>query len=117
MSGFTLLELLIVISISLLLVTVSTTTFNSFKSHNNLEIATGSIVEAIRLKPEDGRAHLIFAEICLAKDKIEEFYVNFESSIKNKVRLGSEFEDLIYDKVRNDERFIGMVGNVFAESN
>ncbi|MFA6476293.1 MAG: type II secretion system protein [Candidatus Paceibacterota bacterium] len=47
--GFTLIELLIVIGIFLLVMGVSTSTYSSFKSHNGLEIATGGVVEAIRL--------------------------------------------------------------------
>ncbi len=48
-NGFTLLELLVVIGIFLLLFAVSDSTFLKFKSHNNLEIATGGVIEGIRL--------------------------------------------------------------------
>ena len=47
--GFTLVELIVVIGIALLFFSISTSSFNSFKAHSNLEIAMGGTVEAIRL--------------------------------------------------------------------
>jgi len=46
--GFSILEIIIVVGIMGLLITFSTSVYNSFKSHENLEIATISVVESIR---------------------------------------------------------------------
>lgn len=46
--GFSLLELIIVISIFSIFAGMTTTTYYSMKSHTNLELATGSLVEAVR---------------------------------------------------------------------
>lgn len=46
--GFTLVEMIVVIGIITLLATVSTSVYNSFKTHENLEIATTGVVEALR---------------------------------------------------------------------
>ena len=48
-NGFSLLELILVIGIAILLFNVSTSGFNSYKMHSNLELATNGVVEAIRL--------------------------------------------------------------------
>lgn len=48
MRGFSLLEVLIVLGIVALIAGISTTTFNNFRSHENLEIAATSVVEALR---------------------------------------------------------------------
>lgn len=48
LQGFTLVEIVIVIGIIGLLATISTSVYSSFKSHENLEIVTTSVVEAIR---------------------------------------------------------------------
>jgi len=47
--GFSLVEMIIVIAIFALLFSVSSSIYNSFKSHSNLELATSSVVEALRL--------------------------------------------------------------------
>lgn len=47
-SGFSLIEIVLVIGIVGLLATVSTSVYSSFKAHENLEIATTGTVEAIR---------------------------------------------------------------------
>lgn len=41
-------EMIVVIGIITLLATVSTSVYNSFKTHENLEIATTGVVEALR---------------------------------------------------------------------
>ena len=46
--GFSLLEVVVVISIFGLLAAVSTSVYGSFKAHENLEIATTGVVEALR---------------------------------------------------------------------
>lgn len=46
--GFSLIELLIVIGIFTVLFSVSSSVYNNFKSHSNLEVATNSVVEGIR---------------------------------------------------------------------
>ncbi len=46
--GFSLVEIIIVIGIIALLGGISTSVYNSFKAHENLEIATTGVVEAIR---------------------------------------------------------------------
>ncbi len=46
--GFTLVEIVVVIGIVALLVAFSTSVYNSFKTHENLEIATTGVVEAVR---------------------------------------------------------------------
>lgn len=46
--GFSLVEIIVVIGIIGLLATISTSVYNSFKTHENLEIATTGVVEAIR---------------------------------------------------------------------
>lgn len=46
--GFSLLELLIVIAIFSLFAGLGTSTYYSMRSHSNLELATGSLVEAVR---------------------------------------------------------------------
>ena len=48
-SGFSLMELIIVIGILSLFLAVSSSGFSIFKSHSNLEITTNGVVEAIRL--------------------------------------------------------------------
>ena len=47
-SGFSLLELLIVIGIFTILFSISTSVFNSFKIRSDLQVVTNSIVEALR---------------------------------------------------------------------
>ncbi len=47
--GFSLIEILVVISIFSILFSLSSLLFNSFKSNSNLEITTTTIVEALRL--------------------------------------------------------------------
>jgi len=46
--GFTLVEIMLVVGIIGLLTTISTSVYNSFKTHENLEITTIGVVEAIR---------------------------------------------------------------------
>jgi prepilin-type N-terminal cleavage/methylation domain-containing protein len=48
-NGFSLIELIVVIGISLLIFNVSSSGFNSFKTHSNLEITVSGVVEGIRL--------------------------------------------------------------------
>lgn len=48
-NGFSLLELIVVIGIVILIFNVSSSGFNSYKMHSNLELAAGGVVEAIRL--------------------------------------------------------------------
>jgi prepilin-type N-terminal cleavage/methylation domain-containing protein len=48
-TGFSLVELIMVIGIFSLIISISTSGFNSFKSHSNLAIGVGGVVEAIRL--------------------------------------------------------------------
>ena len=46
--GFSIAEMIIVIAILALMIVVSISVYSNFQSHNNLEIATYSVVEAIR---------------------------------------------------------------------
>ena len=46
--GYTLVEMVVVIGIIGLLATISTSVYSSFKTHENLQIATIGVVEAIR---------------------------------------------------------------------
>ncbi|MEI7513198.1 MAG: prepilin-type N-terminal cleavage/methylation domain-containing protein [bacterium] len=46
--GFSLLELLIVIAIFSIFVGMGTSTYYSMRAHTNLELSTGSLVEAVR---------------------------------------------------------------------
>jgi prepilin-type N-terminal cleavage/methylation domain-containing protein len=46
--GFTLVEMIVVLSITILLIMTSDSIYTKLKSYNNLKIATGSLVEAIR---------------------------------------------------------------------
>lgn len=46
--GFSLLELLIVISIFAIFASLTSSTYYSMRAHTNLELATGSLVEAVR---------------------------------------------------------------------
>ncbi len=48
-AGFSLLELLVVIGIFSIFVSMSTSIYTNSRSHTNLELSTGSLVEAIRL--------------------------------------------------------------------
>ena len=48
LNGFSLVELIVVLGIFFLILGISTSVYSSFKSHNNLEITTSGIVEAIR---------------------------------------------------------------------
>lgn len=54
--GFSLIELLIVIGIFALLFSVSTSVYNSFRSHSNLEIAVSSVVEALRFSQSSAQS-------------------------------------------------------------
>jgi prepilin-type N-terminal cleavage/methylation domain-containing protein len=46
--GFTLLEIVVVIGIIGIVLSISTSVYSSFKAHENLEIATTGVVEAVR---------------------------------------------------------------------
>lgn len=46
--GITLIEVIVVIGIIGILVSISTSTYNSFKAHENLQISTAGVVEGIR---------------------------------------------------------------------
>lgn len=54
--GFSLLEVIVVIGIVGLLATISTSVYSSFKAHENIEIATTSVVEAIRYAQSNSQA-------------------------------------------------------------
>lgn len=46
--GFTLIEMLTVLAIFAIIFAVSDTAYNNFRTHNNLKIATDTVVEALR---------------------------------------------------------------------
>lgn len=54
--GFSILELLIVISIFIILFSISTSVYNNFKRHSNLEIATSAVVEALRFAQSNAQS-------------------------------------------------------------
>ncbi|MEI7718881.1 MAG: type II secretion system protein [archaeon] len=54
--GFSLVEIVVVLGIFALLFSISTSVYNNFKSHSNLEITVNGVVEAIRMAQSNAQS-------------------------------------------------------------
>jgi prepilin-type N-terminal cleavage/methylation domain-containing protein len=118
--GFSLIELLIVISIFSIFVSMSTSTYYSMRAHTNLELSTGSLVEAIRFaqsSAESGKGDskwgvkiltnqvIIFkGDNYTARDVSFDDTLNFSGGI-----TASGLSEVVFDKITGVTTMVGTV--------
>lgn len=118
--GFSLLELLIVISIFAIFASMTTSTYYSMRSNTNLELATGSLVEAVRFaesSAQSGKGDSKWGVKILANQivifKGDSYVGRFVASdtifdLSNGI-ITSGLSEIVFDKITGGTTMVGTV--------
>lgn len=79
----------------------------------SIQMSMDYAIKAIRLDPYEDFSYKILAELNLMQDDYDDFYKNFEIFLSKKGKSidKEEIEDIIYDKVKNEEKFKMLLQN------